>query len=296
MSHFHLTNVFAELPTLLAFTAPALPPPAPAVAEAQLRALNHRYLSAFAVADGDLMSGLLAPDFLLTSITGEWLDRQQYLAQLRRPSIAGGLSYDDVRVRMFGSVGVVHGVFEASGDQGVAMRVRYTDVYHWNGVSWQLVNAQHTVLRPGVAKQQEQGQAPICAPWAGEDPSGDDGEMLCELNSGYVRAFREADVSWYDAHLAPDYVVINSDGSFHDRARGLAEFAKPVFATFMRSFPVDKVRIRRFDDVALAHAENAYERKDGLKGVNRYTDIWRKQAAGGWRCLAAHITAHKVPS
>jgi ketosteroid isomerase-like protein len=295
MSYFQLTNVFAGLPDLLASTAPVPPPPAPAVAEAQLRALNHRYLSAFAVADGDFASGLLAPDFLLTSIAGEWLDREQYLAQLRKPSIVGGLSYDDVRVRMVGSVGLVHGLFEASGDQGAAMRVRYTDVYHWNGLSWQLVNAQHTMLRPGVARQQELGQAPICAPWAGATPAGDDGEVLCELNSSYVRAFREADVSWYEAHLAPDYVVINSDGSFHDRARGLAEFAKPVFATSMRSFPVDKVRIRRFDDVALAHAENAYQRKDGLKGVNRYTDIWRRQADGSWRCLAAHITTHKMP-
>lgn len=296
MSLFQLTNVFAELPALLAASAPALPPPAPAVAEAQLRALNHRYLSAFAVADGDFVGGLLAPDFLLTSVAGEWLGREQYLAQLRRPSIAGGLSYDDVRVRMVGSVGLVHGLFEASGDQGAAVRVRYTDVYYWNGVSWQLINAQHTMLRPGVAKQQERGSAPACAPWAGQDPAGDDGEVLCELNSSYVRAFREANVSWYDAHLAHDYVVVNSDGSFHDRARGLAEFAKPVFATFMRSFPVDKVRIRRFDDVALAHAENAYERKDGLKGVNRYTDIWQKQADGGWCCLAAHITTHKLPS
>lgn len=296
VSHFYLANVFAELPGLLASTASAPPPPAPAVAEAQLRALNHRYLSAFAVADGDFVGGLLAPDFLLTSIAGEWLGREQYLALIGRPSIAGGVAYDDVCVRLFGSVGLVHGLFEASGDQGAAMRVRYTDVYHWSGVSWQLVNSQHTALRPGVARQQELGQAPSCAPWIGEDPAGEDCEVLCELNSSYVRAFREADVSWYDAHLAPDYVVVNSDGSFHDRARGLAEFAKPVFASFMRSFPVDKVRIRRFDQVALAHAENAYERKDGLRGVNRYTDIWQKQAEGGWRCLAAHITTHKLPS
>ena len=56
----------------------------------------------------------------------------------------------------------------------------------------------------------------------------------------------------------------------------------------MKSFPVDNVNIRRFDDVALIHAENAYELKDGRKGVSRYTDIWHKQN-GRW---LLHRRAH----
>ena len=114
------------------------------------------------------------------------------------------------------------------------------------------------------------------------------------LNENYVNAFREADAAWYDRHLAPDYVVVYGDGSFHDRASALADFAKPTFATSIRSFPVGDVRIRRFGDVALIHAENAYELKDGRRGVSRYTDIWHKQD-GRWRCVAAHITVHRAP-
>ena len=57
----------------------------------------------------------------------------------------------------------------------------------------------------------------------------------------------------------------------------------------------DAGRGRRFGDIALIHAENAYERKDRRRGVNRYTDIWRKQADGRWLCIAAHITTHKAP-
>ena len=292
MSHVHLTNVVADQPDLLATTAH--PASAPAAAEAQLRAINHRLVSAYAVADSAYIDTLLANDFLFTSTSGDWIDRKQYLELMLAPSIAGGVSYDDVRVRLFGSVAVLHGVFEAGGDQAVAVCIRYTDVYHWNGASWHLVNTQHTALRQGVEKRQELGHAPASAPWLGQDPTGDDHEVLRELNANYVRAFREADVDWYAAHLTQDYVVINSDGSFHDRARGLAEFAKPAFATYMRSFPVDKVRIRRFDQFALIHAENAYERKDGLKGVNRYTDIWQEDD-GRWRCVAAHITTHKAP-
>ncbi len=63
----------------------------------------------------------------------------------------------------------------------------------------------------------------------------------------------------------------------------------------MVSFPVDKVSIRRFADVALIHAENAYELKDGRRGISRYTDIWVKRD-GRWLCVAAHITVHRAPA
>lgn len=294
MSPSSMTNLFASLIVPVAAVAHAAPVPAPAIAEAQLRAINHRFVNAFVVADGEYIDQLTASDFLLTGIHGDWIERTQHVERMRKASVNGSVSYDDVSVRLFGSVAVLHGVFEASGNDGKITRVRYTDVYHWSGSNWRLVNAQNTTLRDGVAKLQQTGKAPVSAQWQGADPSGDDDVVLRMLNANYVRAFRDADVAWYDAHLSIDYGVINSDGSFHDRARALAEFAKPVFATSIRSFPVDKVRVRRFDDVALIHAENDFELKDGRKGINRYTDIWHKQPDGRWRCVAAHITTHKA--
>jgi ketosteroid isomerase-like protein len=294
MSRLRIKNVLATLPVLIAASAAAVPVPAADLAEAQLRAINHRYVNAFAIGDRDYMDALTAADFLLTSSKGDWIERAQHVESMRKPS-AEGVSYDEVRVRLFGTVALLHGVFEAVGDQGTLIRVRYTDVYHWDGAHWRLVNAQNTAMGEGIAKQQQLGNAIEYAPWQGEDPKGNDQDVLHALNSNYVRAFREADVSWYDAHLTPDYVVINGDGSFHDRAEALTEFAQPTFATHMRSFPLDKVSIRRFDDIALIHAENAYELKDGRKGVSRYTDIWRKLENGEWRCIAAHITRHKAP-
>lgn len=83
------------------------------------------------------------------------------------------------------------------------------------------------------------------------------------------------------------------DGSFHDKASLLAAAAPPV--TAFKSFPTTNVAIRRFGDVALIHAENPFERQDGLKGVNRYTDIWHKRD-GRWVCIAAHVTRHKPPA
>ena len=74
-----------------------------------------------------------------------------------------------------------------------------------------------------------------------------------------------------------------------DRGAALSDFAKPIFAEKLATFPVDEVRIRRFGDTAVIHAQNDYTRKDGTRGVSRYTDIWQKRD-GRWVCIAAHIT------
>jgi ketosteroid isomerase-like protein len=272
-----------------------VPIPAADIAQVQLRMINHRFANAFAAPDHAWMDALTAQDFVLTTSGGDWLDRAQHLETMRKATLPGGVSYDNVQVRLFGPVALLHGVFEALSDQGAVVRLRYTNVYHWAGGRWQLVNAQNTLIKDGVSKGIATATLPAHAPWQGQDPTGSDLAVLQELNANYVNAYREANVGWYDAHLAQGYVVINSDGSMNDRAGALADFAKPSFATYMQSFPVDKVRIRRFGDVALIHAENAYQMKDGRSGVSRYTDIWQKQANGRWLCIAAHITPHKAP-
>lgn len=273
--------------------APA--PPLPAVAEVQLRVINHRFVNAFIREDGDFMDALTDADFLLTSNSGEWIGRDDHLKSMRTPSRLDGVSYRDVEVRLFGEVALIHGVFEALVPGAKVSRVRYTDVYAWDGAAWRLVSAQNTPIKDGVPIARRIGVKPEHAPWTGQDPTGDDLEVLRQLNASYVEAFRQSDVAWYDAHLAADYVVMSGDGSYNDRATALTNFARPTFATQMKSFPVDKVNIRRFGDVALIHAENAYEMKDGRKGVSRYTDVWLKQD-GSWRCILAHINVYKAPS
>lgn len=276
----------------LAANAGAAPAPTPELAEAQLRAINHRFVGAFVDSDHDFMADLVHTDFVRTASDGSLQDRNAFLATFNQPARLSGASYDDLQVRVYGSVAVTHAVFEALTKDGQARKVRYTDVYAWDGTAWRLVSGQNSLFQAEVPVSVQTGIAPAHAPWTGSDPQGDDLEVLRELNASYVEAFRRADVAWYDAHLAPDYVVVSSDGSIKDRAAALADFARPVYAQHIKSFPVDKVRIRRFDDIALIHAENAFEMKDGRVGVNRYTDIWRKRD-GKWQCIAAHITVHK---
>jgi ketosteroid isomerase-like protein len=273
----------------------AAAPPSVAAAEAQLRAINHRFVNAFFKEDGDFMEALTDQDFLLTSNGGDWFDRAEHIKQMRSPSHLEGVSYRDVEVRLFGEVALVHGVFQAIVPGGAVRRVRYTDVYVWRGSAWRLVSAQNTPIKDGVPLEVRKGVTPEHAPWTGQDPTGDDADVLRKINESYVDAFRRSDIAWYDAHLAADYRVFSGDGSYNDRAMALANFAQPTFQTHMKSFPVDKVQIRRFGDIALIHAENAYELKDGRTGVSRYTDIWQKKD-GRWQCILAHINVHKAPA
>jgi ketosteroid isomerase-like protein len=195
---------------------------------------------------------------------------------------------------LFDEVALVHGVFEAIATAGIR-RVRYSDIYVWQRDGWRLVSAQNTLIKDGVPTAPRIGAPPAHSGWTGVDPTGDDIEVLRQLNESYVDAFRRSDIAWYDAHLAEDFRVFSGDGSHNDRATALANFAKPTFATSMKSFPVDDVRIRRFGDIAIIHAENSYELKDGRKGVSRYTDVWRKKD-GRWLCILAHINVYKAPS
>ena len=198
-------------------------------------------------------------------------------------------------MRLFGPVAIVHGVFAVPDGSGGSARVRYTDVHVWSDTAWRLVSVQNTPLADDAAALPRIGTPSQVPAWAGRDTAVEDKRLLQALNQSYAKAFRDADVAWYGAHLAPDYVMVSGDGAQWDRAATLSRFAQPTFATAMRSFPVGKVTVRRFHDVALIHAENAYELKDGRKGVSRYTDIWQKRD-GRWLCIAAHITVHSAPT
>jgi hypothetical protein len=275
--------------------AAAAPVPPLHVAEAQLRAINHRFVHAGLDAGAALIEALTHDDFVQTRADGSWLSRADFVAQVRRQAERAGARVDHQHVRLYGPVALVHGVFVMPALDTAPVRQRFTDVYEWSGTAWRLVSAQDTPMKDGTALGLVSGTTPAVSRWQGQDPTGADGDVLRTLNDHYVRAFREADVAWYDAHLAQDYQVISGDGSWHDRASALQRFALPVFANSMRSFPVGRVRVRRFGNVALIHAENDYELQDGRRGVSRYTDIWHRRD-GRWLCIAAHITVHRPPA
>jgi ketosteroid isomerase-like protein len=113
-----------------------------------------------------------------------------------------------------------------------------------------------------------------------------DVETLEALNKGYVDSVQNSDVRWFEAHLTPDFLNSNPDGTLVDRAGFLERIAKPVG---VKGLEPQDVRIRLMGDFAIIHAKTVYRTPDGRAGGGRYTDIWARRN-GRWLCVAAHVT------
>jgi hypothetical protein len=110
--------------------------------------------------------------------------------------------------------------------------------------------------------------------------------MLRELNRNYVRAVDEADVAWFEANLAADFLNTNPDGSLIDRTAFLAQIGR---GSTVRNIREQDVVIRVFGDFAIIHARTTYDKPDGTQGAGRYTDDWQFRDAR-WQCVSAHVT------
>jgi uncharacterized protein DUF4440 len=113
-----------------------------------------------------------------------------------------------------------------------------------------------------------------------------DQTTLETLNREYIRSVSEADVRWFDANLADDFVNSNPDCSRLDRAGFLAQIGR---GSTVKNLGIEDVLIRVLGEVALIHARTTYTRPDGLLGAGRYTDVWARRGAS-WVCVAANVT------
>lgn len=110
---------------------------------------------------------------------------------------------------------------------------------------------------------------------------------LRRLNAEYIEAFLRSDVDWYERHLASDFRCILPDGNLIDRIGFLAATRQPPS---MKSFDVEDVTVQFEGDTAIVQARTVYEKDDGGRGQNVYTDVWIGRD-GRWQALLAHITA-----
>ena len=113
-----------------------------------------------------------------------------------------------------------------------------------------------------------------------------DHAALDALNREYIRSVSEADVRWFDANLAPDFVNSNPDCSLLDRAGFLAQIAR---GSTVKGLGIEDVLIRVLGDAALIHARTTYTKANGQPGAGRYTDVWAR-CESGWVCVAANVT------
>jgi hypothetical protein len=112
------------------------------------------------------------------------------------------------------------------------------------------------------------------------------GATLRELNRNYIRAVEEADVAWFDANLAPDFLNTNPDGTLIDRSAFLMQIGR---GSTVKNIREHDVVIRIFGGFAIIHARTTYQKPDGTHGAGRYTDDWHLRD-GRWQCISAHVT------
>jgi hypothetical protein len=111
-------------------------------------------------------------------------------------------------------------------------------------------------------------------------------ETLRDLNRNYIRSVEEADVRWFDTHLADDFHNTNPDGTLIDRAAFLAQIGR---GSAVKNIQEHDVKIRLLGDFAIIHARTTYTKPDGSTGCGRYTDDWQRRPEG-WRCVSAHVS------
>ncbi|MFA7503518.1 MAG: nuclear transport factor 2 family protein [Burkholderiaceae bacterium] len=109
--------------------------------------------------------------------------------------------------------------------------------------------------------------------------------VLTELNRNYVRAIDEADVGWFETHLADDFMNMNPDGALLDRGQFITQVGR---GSSVRQLREQHVGIRLLGEFAFIHARTTFIKPDGQPGSGCYTDVWRLRD-GRWACVSAHV-------
>ena len=79
--------------------------------------------------------------------------------------------------------------------------------------------------------------------------------VLRDLNHHYVRSVDQADVGWFDQHLAQDFMNTNPDGKVIDRAAFLAQIGR---GSPVKDIREHDVKILLFGDLAVIKARTSY--------------------------------------
>jgi ketosteroid isomerase-like protein len=113
-----------------------------------LRELNDAYLESVRMGDVDRFREILADDFLCSAADGSVLDKAAFLDLTAGPRTLRHLSADDVRIRVFGDVAIIHAATRYTTMAEQEGRGRYTDVWARRNGSWLAVAAHVTRLVP----------------------------------------------------------------------------------------------------------------------------------------------------
>src|SRR3954468_13517221 len=93
-----------------------------------LTRLNAAYIDCVVTADADRFATILASDFVCSNPDGTLVDRDEFLRRTRAASRLERRDVDDVRIRVFGDVAIIHARTTFVLGDGREGAGRYTDV------------------------------------------------------------------------------------------------------------------------------------------------------------------------
>jgi ketosteroid isomerase-like protein len=109
-----------------------------------LTSLNRDYIRSVQNGDVRRFDEILASDFRCSNPDGSLVDRGGFLAQTARPVTISNLAAQDVEIRMFGDIAIIHARTTYTLSDGRPGAGRYTDVWARQNGEWRAVSAHVT--------------------------------------------------------------------------------------------------------------------------------------------------------
>lgn len=103
--------------------------------------LNENYIRSVAESDVGWFDRHLSADFLNSNPDCSIVDRAAFLAQIAKPIAVSGLRCEDVNIRLFGDMSIIHARTVYNKPDGSAGAGRYTDIWARQGGRWLCIAA-----------------------------------------------------------------------------------------------------------------------------------------------------------
>jgi ketosteroid isomerase-like protein len=106
--------------------------------------LNEGYGRAYLNSDVAWYDQMLADDFQCITSGGVRLNKQEFLKAAAEPVAAEDFRFEEVDIRLFGDVAIIHALNPQRYEGGAAMTTRYTDIWAKRDGVWRTISAQIT--------------------------------------------------------------------------------------------------------------------------------------------------------
>jgi uncharacterized protein (TIGR02246 family) len=251
--------------------------PGDSVRRAAVRAAEQRWL---AHEDNvDSLTVILGDDFLHVLPSRIVTKREQLDYMRGHPAPpAGRRRFDDLRVRVYHTAGVVNGIVAAIDPNGHERRTAFTDVLVERNGRWEAVSAQELPLvgsssRATAASAETDGIPPALS------------RDVRAGNQAWIDGLEAGNATQVADSYAPDAVFCSAAGSCLTGRSAVAEHYAVTLKRLGRatSASVHSAALRVDGDLAYESGTAEARFANGQNVSGRYSTVWKREVDGHWR-------------